>query len=98
EGVLPVLPEPLAVETRVEVVPRQDLDLVALTQRVPVEVDGLVGQRLVRARGPPLVGEVLAPAVEAAAVLPHRADDLADPAVAARQQTLHDGGLALVVA
>src|SRR5690606_25242567 len=38
-----------------------------------------------------------APAVEAAAVLPHRADDLADAPVAARQQALDDGRLPVVV-
>src|SRR5205823_6630706 len=42
--------------------------------------------------------EELAPAVEAAPVLPDRLDDLADPAVAAGQQALDDGRLAVVVA
>src|SRR5690606_37310576 len=94
DGVLPVLPEPLAVEPGVEVVPRQDLVLLALARGVPVDVDAapLGGGH------PPLEGEVLAPAVETAAVLPDGADDGADPAVAARQQALPDGRLAVVVA
>src|SRR5690606_34985212 len=52
QGVLPVPPQPLAVETGVEVVPRQDLVLVAFPRGVPVEVDGLVGERLGGALGP----------------------------------------------
>src|SRR5690606_40527591 len=71
DGVLPVLPEPLAVEPGVEVVPRQDLVLLALARGVPVDVDAapLGGGH------PPLEGEVLAPAVETAAVLPDGPDD-----------------------
>ena len=57
-----------------------------------------VGQGLLGARHPAVVGEVLAPAVEAAAVLVDGADDRADPAVAAREQALDDAGLAVVVA
>src|SRR5689334_13544521 len=45
ERVLPVLPEPVAVETGVEVVPGQHLGVLALADGVPVEVDRLVGQR-----------------------------------------------------
>ena len=49
-------------------------------------------------RDPAVVGEVLAPAVEPAAVAPDLLDDRADPAVAAREQSLDDAGLAVVVA
>ena len=47
---------------------------------------------------PAVVGEVLAPAVEPAAVAPHRLDDPADPAVAAGQQSFDDARAAVVVA
>src|SRR5690606_29051732 len=69
EGVLPVLPEPVLVEPGVEVVPGEDLLVGALAGGVPVNVDAELGEGLVRARHPAVVGEVLAPAVEAAAVL-----------------------------
>src|SRR5690606_38604892 len=98
QGVLPVPPQPLAVETGVEVVPRQDLVLVAFPRGVPVEVDGLVGERLGGALGPAVEREVLAPAVEPAARLPHGADHLADAAVTTGQQALDDRRLAVVVA
>src|ERR671920_849267 len=83
EGVLPVGPQPVLVETGVEVVPRQHLVVVALAHGVPVEVDAGAGQRLLAGGDPAVVGEVLAPAVEPAAVAPDRLDDLADPAVPA---------------
>ena len=93
ERVLPVRPEPLLVQPAVEVVPGQDLVLLALARRVPVDVDadGL------RAGHPAVVGEVLAPAVEPAAVAPDRLDHLTDPAVPAAQQSFDDAGLAVVV-
>ena len=47
---------------------------------------------------PAVVGEVLAPAVEPAAVAPDLLDHRADPAVAAGEQSLDDAGLAVVVA
>src|SRR6185312_1218037 len=47
---------------------------------------------------PAIEGEVLAPAVEAAAALPDPADDFADPAVTAREQAFDDRGPAVVVA
>ena len=55
-------------------------------------------QRLLGGAHPAVVGEVLAPAVEAAAVAPDLLDDRADAAVAAREQALDDAGLAVVVA
>src|SRR5438128_7580055 len=58
-GVLPVLPEPVLVQPRVEVVPGQDLQLVALPGGVPVEVHPGVPARL----DPALVREVLGPPV-----------------------------------
>ena len=85
EGVLPVLPEPVGVETGIEVVPREHLGALALTRRVPGDVHGLVGERLLGGGHPPAEAEVLAPPVEPAAVLPDRPDHPADPPVAARQ-------------
>src|SRR5690606_22971462 len=67
EGVLPVLPEPVLVEAGVEVVPGEDLLVGALAGGVPVDVDAERGEGLVGAGHPAVVGEVLAPAVEAAA-------------------------------
>src|SRR3954465_3802773 len=64
DGLLPVGPEPLLVQAAVEVVPGQDLVLLALAGGVPVDVDAL----LLRGLHPAVVGEVLAPAVEDAAV------------------------------
>src|SRR3954469_5345039 len=46
QRVLPVLPEPILVEARVEVVPREHLGLVALAGGEPVEVDAEAGQHL----------------------------------------------------
>src|SRR5437016_2004096 len=98
QRVLPVLPEPVAVQARVQVVPGQHLGVLAFAGGVPVEVDRLVRQRLLGRRDPAVVGEVLAPPVEAAAVAPDLLDDPADPAVAAGQQALDDARLAVVVA
>src|SRR3712207_9321102 len=68
QRVLPVVPEPLLVQPGVQVVPGQDLVLAALAGGVPVEVDA-EGRQLPRGRlRPALVGEVLAPAVEPAAL------------------------------
>ena len=50
DRVLPVGPEPVLVEPGVEVVPGQDLVVLALAGGVPVEVDRAVGQRLRRRR------------------------------------------------
>src|SRR5690606_20118718 len=85
-------------EAGVEVVPGEDLLVGALAGGVPVDVDAERGEGLVGAGHPAVVGEVLAPAVEAAAVLVDRADHRADAAVAAGQQALDDAGLAVVVA
>ena len=97
ERLLPVRPEPLLVQPRVEVVPGQDLVLAALAGRVPVEVDAERRELAGGHRRPALVGEVLAPAVEAAAVAPDGLEHPADPAVAAGQQALDLPGLAVVV-
>src|SRR5215217_5436053 len=98
ERLLPVVPEPLLVQAGVQVVPREDLVLGALAGGEPVEVDAegcqLVGGR----RRPALVGEVLAPAVEPAALAPDPLDDPADPAVAAGQQSFDHARLAVMVA
>src|SRR5690606_25988267 len=85
-------------EARIEEVPRQALVDVALTRREPVEVDtgAVEGDRGLL--GPPVVAEVLAPAVEPAAVAPHALDHLAHAAVTARQQSFDDARLAVVVA
>src|SRR6478735_8786375 len=98
EGVLPVTPEPVLVEAGVEVLPREDLVVLPLAGGVPVDVDARTGQCACGGLHPAVVGEVLAPAVEAAAVAPDLLDDAADAAVPARQQSLDDAGLAVVVA
>src|SRR4029079_1255033 len=86
------------VEAGVEVVPGQDLVVVALAGGVPVEVDAGAGQGALAGREPAGIGEVLAPAVEAAAVAPDVLDDPAQAAVAAGQQSLDRARLAVVVA
>ena len=98
QSVLPVLPEPVAVQPSVEVIPGQDFGVLALAGRVPVEVDDVAGQCRRRRGDPAVVGEVLAPPVEAAAVLPGRADDPANSAIAAGEQSFDLAGLAVVVA
>src|SRR3712207_433320 len=98
QRVLPVVPEPLLVQPGVQVVPGQDLVLAALAGGVPVEVDAEGLELGGRGGGPALVGEVLAPAVEPAALAPHPLDHPADPAVAAGEEALDDARLAVVVA
>src|SRR3712207_9497292 len=98
QGLLPVVPEPLLVQPGVQVVPGQDLVLAALAGRVPVEVDAEGRELGGRGGGPALEGEVLAPAVEPAALAPHPLDHPADPAVAAGEEALDDARLAVVVA
>ena len=97
ERVLPVLPEPVLVQSRVQVVPRQDLQLVPLPGGVPVQIHTVLGQDLLGRVDPALVREVLAPAVEAPPGLPHPADHRTDPAVAAGEQPLDQRGLPVVV-
>src|SRR5882762_9419672 len=75
ERVLPIGPEPLLVQPRVEVIPRQDFLLAPLAGAVPGKTDAEVGQYLPGRLLPPLVGEILAPPVEAATVCPHPTDD-----------------------
>src|SRR5215204_3088240 len=48
KGVLPVVPEPVAVETRVQMIPGQHLVIVALSGRVPVEINAGAGERIFR--------------------------------------------------
>src|SRR3954465_3290099 len=62
DRVLPVLPEPVLVETGVEVVPGQDLGLLALARREPVEAHRRGREHLGAGALPAVVGEVLAPA------------------------------------
>src|SRR6266545_4130635 len=90
QGVLPVLPEPVRVQAGVEVVPGQHLALVALPGGVPAQVDA----DLAAGADPPFVREMLRPAVEPAAQLPHPADHRAHAAVAPREQPFDLGRLA----
>src|SRR4051794_1682008 len=98
DGLLPVVPQPVLVEARVQVVPRQHLRVLALPDGVPVEVHRCAGQGLLGGRGPAVVGEVLGPAVEAATLAPYLLDDPADATVTAGEQPLDDPGTAVVVA
>src|SRR6478672_6118116 len=98
DRVLPVGPEPVLVQAGVEVVPRQDLVVLPLAGGEPGQVDAGAVEGARRGLGPAVVGEVLAPAVEAAAVAPDLLDDRADPAVTTREQSLDGAGLAVVVA
>src|SRR4051812_4034998 len=84
--VLPVLPEPGLVQARIEVVPGQDLMLVALPGGEPGQVNALGRQHVGRRVDPALVGEVFRPAVEALPPSPGLADPPTDPPVAAGQQ------------
>src|SRR5207342_3966922 len=81
-----------------EVVPGQHLVVGPLPGGEPVEVHAVRRQDSLRGTDPPVVGEVLAPPVEAAAVAPDLLDDPTHPAVAAREQSFDDPGLAVVVA
>src|SRR5204863_9936390 len=83
EGVLPVGPQPVALQAGIEVVPREHLVPRALAGGEPLQADPR--QLLFGGPRPPLVGEVLAPAVEAAAVAPDPLDHRADPSVAPRE-------------
>src|SRR5690606_41658190 len=80
---LPVGPQPLLLQTGVEVVTGKDLVLGALPGGEPVEVDPVRGQLLFRAADPALEGEVLVPTVEPATFPPNPFHDPADPPVAA---------------
>src|SRR5579863_5250 len=97
DGVLPVLPEPVAVKARIQVIPGEHLTVITFARSVPCEVHGLVGQRRRGAAVPPLEREMLAPPVEPRAVPPRGLDDLAYPAVTPGQQAFDDAGLAVVV-
>src|SRR5665647_653136 len=98
QSVLPVLPQPVLVEAGVDVVPGQNLVLLALPRREPGNIDGLFRQSRCGSTHPALVVEVFAPAIEPGTVTPCRLDDLADSTVTATQQPFDDSGLAIVVA
>src|ERR1019366_276507 len=98
EGSLPVLPQPVLVQARVEVVPGQHLVLLTLASGEPGNVDRLVRPGDLGTTHQAGIAEVLAPAVEPGTVTPGRLDDLADTAVTAGQQSFDDAGLAIVIA
>src|SRR5690606_30142183 len=88
QGGLPVLPQPVLVQTGVEMVPGQLLGVGPLPGWVPVQVHAEGGQ-LRRGRvAPPLGGEVLPPPVDPGTLLPLPPDHRAAPPVAAGQQAL----------
>src|SRR6516225_4103490 len=64
EGRLPVLPQPVTVEARVQVIPRQYLVIVALSRGVPAEAHRAVAEDGRACGNPPAEREVLTPAVE----------------------------------
>ena len=84
QGVLPVLPQPLGVQARVEVVPGQHLCELALARGEPPDVDAGALEPLVGRGHPAVVGEVLAPAVETSTGPPRGLDDGLYLAVPAR--------------
>src|SRR5215216_2428138 len=71
QGVLPVLPQPLPIQAGIQVIPGQHLGVVALAGGVPVKIDSAAIQASLGATSPALVREVLAPAVESAAIPPN---------------------------
>ena len=79
ERVAPVLPEEVLVEPGGDVVPGQDLVLVAVAVDVPLDVEPVAGHGLV----PGVLAEVLAPLLERAAGAPDVLDDRAEAAIAA---------------
>src|SRR6476469_8341545 len=97
QGVLPVVPQPLLVQARVAVVPREDLVLGAFAGGEPGQAHAERLQLGGRRGRPALVREVLAPAVEAAALAPDALDDPADPAVTAGQEAFDQARFAVVV-
>src|SRR5450631_3287831 len=97
-GVLPVLPQPVAVKPRVQVIPREHLAVITFARSIPCKVHRLPGQGLLSGPLPALEREVLAPPVEPCPVPPRRQDHAAHPAVAPGQQALDHPGLAVVVA
>ena len=94
QGVLPVLPQEVAVEAGREVVPGQHLVLGA------VAVDGVLEGHPVGGEGvgPQVEVEVLGPLLEGAAVAPHLLDDRAHAPVAPADDALGGRGLRVVPA
>ena len=97
-SVLPVFPQPLTIKSGIQVIPRQHLDVLALAGGVPVKIDSAALQALIGTGRPQLVGEVLAPAIEPAAVPPDRLDDRTDAAITPTQLSLDDARLPIVIA
>src|SRR5262249_14166045 len=95
-GFVALLPQESLLHAAVDVVPRLRLVLVASARHEEVRVDAGVMARL----HPLAVVEVLVPTVELAAVLPRANDDVAEAAVASREQALDDAliGIAELVA
>src|SRR5882757_3247018 len=86
QRVLPVLPEPFLVEAGVQVLPWQRLVLAAFAGGVPIEVHASLGQLGRGGIHPPLVGEILPPAIEVPALCPHATDDRTHSPVTTGQQ------------
>src|SRR5215207_427793 len=97
QGVLPVLPQPLPIQAGIQMLPGQHLGVVALARGVPVKIDSGAIQASLGATSPTLVREVLAPAVESAAIPPNCFDDRAHTAIAATQQSFDDARLPIVI-
>ena len=83
DGILPVLPQPVAVKTRVQVIPGEHLAVITFARSIPCKIHRLPGQGRLGTPLPALEREVLAPSVEPPAVPPRRQDHAAHPAVAA---------------
>ena len=79
-------------------VPGQDFEFAALAGGVPVDIYAVCRQLGVGGGQPRVIREVLAPAVEPAALAPDPLDDPPNSAVAAREQALDDAGLSVVIA
>src|ERR1700733_4239129 len=97
DGVLPVLPQPVAVKTRVQVIPGEHLTVITFARSVPCNIHRLRGQRRFGAASSLLEREALAPPVDPGAGPPRCQDHGGDPAVPARQQALDERGLPVVI-
>src|SRR5579872_203026 len=110
DRVLPVLPQPVAVKARVQVIPGKHLAVITFARSVPRQVNGIfcrimpsgirpgeAAQCDLGRLDPPVEREILAPAIEPGTVPPGLQDDAGDTPVAAGQQALKQRRLAIVI-
>ena len=86
QGISPVLPQEILVQTSAEVIPRKDLVFGAVAVGVPIRIDAMGGHR----SRPEVEIEPFVPLLEGSALSPHFFDDNANATIAAAHDSFDE--------